>query len=121
MTTKERVAGYKADALPGIEMLRTDAALEVAHRTQFTGGFGSEGDYVYVNGYDLARVEAAGLNDPSLFEMLERHGWFSPDPGLRWFRRGDPTYTPRTLADAILIVVTELENPVEATYSTPDD
>lgn len=101
--------GYDSKALPGVEMLRTDAAREVASRTQWAGGFGSDGSYVYVNGYDLARVEAAGLRDPAIAEILERHGWKSPDPGLRWFKTGDRTFAPVAVADALVQVVTELE------------
>jgi hypothetical protein len=94
------------DPVPGFDMLRTDAAREVATRTQFTGGIGQ---HVYVNGYDLARVEAAGLRDPAIVAILERHGWHSPQPDLRWFKDGDTTYTPFAVAAAIRAVVEELE------------
>jgi hypothetical protein len=102
----EPVRASKPEPLPGLDMLRTEAAREVADRVQFKGGIGQ---HVYVNGFDLARVEAAGLRDPVIVAILERHGWHSPQPDLRWFKDGDLTYTPVAIADAIAAVVSELE------------
>ena len=99
-------SGLDVSTLPGVEMLRTEAAREIADRSQFTGGIGQ---HVYVNGFDLARVEAAGLRDPAIVEVLERHGWQSPHPDLRWFKRGDSTYAPVAVADAVVAVIRELE------------
>jgi hypothetical protein len=101
------VSSYKREPLPGLELLVTDAAREVADRTQFEGGIGQ---HVYVNGYDLARVESAGLRDPRIVKVLTDHGWYAPSDNpmeMFWFRTGDTTYRKHTLAEAILAVIAE--------------
>ena len=100
------ISRFKQEPLPGIELLTTDAAREVADRAQFEGGIGQ---HVYVNGYDLARVEAAGLRDPDLLEALADHGYrnLSGDM-LFWFRDADTNYQKYTLAQAVLAVIRDL-------------
>jgi hypothetical protein len=56
MSQIEQVLGFRhVEPLPGADTLTTEAGKEIAARPQFKGGIGH---HVYVNGYDLARVEA---------------------------------------------------------------
>ena len=91
-------------SLPGYEMLVTDAAREVADRPQFKAS-GISG-HVYVNGYDLARVESAGLRDRRIGEALLARGWYTNTDAIEgavwWFKRNDPTHAIHSLADAVL-------------------
>ena len=49
---------FNRDGLPGYDLLTTETAREIAERPQFTNGISS---HVYVNGHDLARVEAEAV------------------------------------------------------------
>ena len=120
MTKVEMVSSFKREPLPGIEMLTTEAARLVADRTQFRGGIGQ---HVYVNGYDLARVETAGLRDPRIVATLAAHGWYAPDGpmSVHWFMVGDTTFTKHSLLEAVLSTVAELDRATGFTAGFTDD